>query len=102
MSMPAPAQPSHLRESRLSPISFFSRREATNLSFQSLFRTRMGGSVKCLNIVTIKTLSMCAALWFFYLCGFWKFLICGGVITITRTIVHRLHDQAEESKSLIH
>ena len=70
--------------------------------FSKLILNGNGGSVKCLNIVTIKTLSMCAALWFIYLCGSWKFLICGGVITITRTIVHRLPDQAEESKSLIH
>ena len=54
----------------------------------------MGGSVKCLNIVTIKTLSMCAALWFIYLRSV--------VIIITRTIVHRLYDRAEEGKSLIH
>ena len=48
------------------------------------------------NLIDVCSLVVHLPLWLL------EFLICGGVITITRTIVHRLHDQAEESKSLIH
>ena len=65
-----------------------------------------GWICQSLHIVTIKTLSMCAVLWFTFVCGSWKFLIRGGVITSTRTrvTVYRLQDQAEdeENKPLIH
>ena len=76
--------------------------------FSKLIYNGNGGICQSLNIVTIKTLSMCAVLWFACLCDSWKIFICGGVITSsrarTRTIVYRLHDQTEEeeSKSLIH
>ena len=42
---------------------------------------------------------MCEVLWFTCPCGSCKFLISSGVITSTRTLVYRLHDQAEDETS---